>query len=242
MSDIGTTSGGGGYQATPPASDPAVTSSDPVAGERSIRYDSTADPSAGEPGYDNELHSIQTYVSDMLALERHIAQPLHRQLGMPDAARYPAAHATIAQIANLADAHVTALEQALATLGGHEADPIKSAWSELLGWGAAAIDAVRKTKISKSLRDDYTALNLAAVSYTMLHATAIGVGEPAVAELARTHLADYARMVMAINQVMPELVLQELTDDGETVAAGAAELIRQQTNAIWRGESDVTRF
>ncbi|HZO92195.1 MAG TPA: DUF892 family protein [Candidatus Baltobacteraceae bacterium] len=210
-----------------------------LATSASIRYDSTADDEAAAGG--DERHAIQTYVSDMLALERHIAQPLHRQLGMPDAARYPEAHAAIAQIANLADAHVTALEQLLATLGGHEADPVKSAWSELLGLGAAAIDAMRKTKISKSLRDDYTALNLAAVSYTMLHATAVGIGEPAVSDLARTHLADYARAIMGINQVIADVVLQELRDDGELVAVDAAERIRQQTNAIWRAESDVTQ-
>ncbi len=202
----------------------------------SIRYDSTTDETLG-----NERHSIQTYVSDMLALERHITQPLHRQLSLTETARYPDAHTAIARMANLADAHVTALEHALSLLGGHEADPLKSAWSEVLGWGAAAIDSVRKTKISKSLRDDYTALNLAAVSYTMLHATAVGLGDPAVAELARTHLTDYARAIMAVNQVIPEVVLDELRDDGELVSVDAADQIRQDTNAIWRGESDVTR-
>ena len=40
--------------------------------DQSIRYDSSATEGTGE----NERHSIQTYVSDMLALERHIAQPL----------------------------------------------------------------------------------------------------------------------------------------------------------------------
>jgi hypothetical protein len=46
---------------------------------------------------------------------------------------------------------------------------------------------------------------------------------------------------MKINQVIPDVVLQELRDDGEAVQTGAAELIRQTNNEIWKNESDVTR-
>jgi ferritin-like metal-binding protein YciE len=204
--------------------------------QQSVRYDSSAE-ATGE----NERHSVQTYVSDMLALERHIAQPLKRQLEMGDTAKYGAALGVISTITSLTESHEVALEQCLAQLGGHEASPVKSAWSSLLGAGAAAIDSVRKTKVSKNLRDDYTALNLAAISYTMLHATAVGLGDTAVADLAQRHLADYARVVMQITQVIPDVVLQELRDDGETVSTGAGELIRQTTNDIWKNQADVTR-
>lgn len=202
---------------------------------QSIRYDSTGQ--ADESG--RERHSIQTYVSDMLALERHIAQPLKRQRDMSDVDRYPQAKTVVAQLQTMNDSHVAALEECLKTLGGHPASPVKSAWSAMLGVGAAAIDSVRKTKVSKALRDDYTALNLAAVSYTMLHATCVGLGDAATAGLAKRHLADYARLVMQVNQIIPDIVLAELRDDGETVSTTAAATIRQETNEIWRSQSDV---
>ncbi len=228
MSDFGTAPGDGEYGTTPASAPLGTSATGEVPANQSIRYDSTAE----DETYGNERHSIQTYVSDMLALERHIAQPLHRQLSMTDTARYPDAHTAIARMANLADAHVTALEHALSLLGGHEADPLKSAWSELLGWGAAAIDSVRKTKVSKSLRDDYTALNLAAVSYTMLHATAVGLGDAAIAELARTHLTDYARMVMAVNQVIPAVVLAEcVTTASKSPSARPSAFARTPTRS-----------
>jgi ferritin-like metal-binding protein YciE len=200
-----------------------------------IRYDSAADVAGGE----NERHSIQTYVSDMLALERHIAQPLERQLKLGDTAKYGSALATIAQIKAFNDAHVAALDQALQQVGGHPASSVKSAWSDLLGAAAGAIDSVRKTKVSKSLRDDYTALSLASISYEMLYATAVGLGNAAIAAIAQRHLADYARVIMQINQVIPEIVLRELQDDGENVQATAAETIRQQLNEIWQSQSSV---
>ena len=201
--------------------------------DSTIRYDSSAQEGTGE----NERHSIQTYVSDMLALERHIAQPLQRQLDMDDTKKFPGALAVITNLKGLTDAHVTALEQCLEQLGGHEASAVKSAWSSLLGAGAAAIDSVRKTKVSKNLRDDYTALSLATISYTMLYTTTVGLGDTATADLAKRHLADYAQAVMTINQVIPEVVLTELQIDGQNVQAGAGDLIRQATNEIWKSQS-----
>ena len=203
-----------------------------------MRYDSSAPEETGR----NDRHSLTTYVSDMLALERHIEQPVKRQLSMQDTNKYPEAKTVIAQIASLTESHARALELCLKQLGGHEASGVKSAWSTLLGFGAAAVDSVRKTKISKALRDDYTALSLATMGYTMLHATAVGLGDGMVADLAKRHLADYARLVMQINQVMPLVVLQELRDDGETVQTDAAEMmIRRDTSEIWKSQAAVTR-
>ena len=196
-----------------------------------VRYDS-----ATETGGD-ERHAIQTYLSDMLALERHIAQPLERQSGMADTAKFPEAQQIVAKLRGLCEAHEAALKTQLDAVGGHAASPIKSAWSALLGGGAAAVDSVRKTKVSKSLRDDYTALALASIGYSMLETTALGAGDRAVADLAHRHLEDYARCVIQIGQAMPAVVLQELRDDGENVATGAAEEARRRAESAWRSNS-----
>jgi ferritin-like metal-binding protein YciE len=182
----------------------------------------------------DELHSLQTYVSDLLALEQHINQPLDAQLDSDDTARYPAARSVIQEIKAQNESHVQTLKRCLDDLGGHPAGPIKSAWSNLLGDAAAAIGASRKTKVTKWLRDDYTALSLASMSYTLLHATAVGLGDGNLAEIAKSGLADYARCMMKINEAVPEVVLGELQDDGIEVATGASETIRQQTQDVWR--------
>src|SRR5258707_15816739 len=92
----------------------------------SIRYDSDEATNAGA----DERHAIQTYLSDALALERHIAQPLARQRDMDDTARYGDAMSIIAQLKSLTDSHVVALEERLKMAGGHEASTVKSAWSQ----------------------------------------------------------------------------------------------------------------
>jgi ferritin-like metal-binding protein YciE len=201
---------------------------------QSTRYDSSGDTLG-----DNEKHSLQAYVSDLLALEQHIGKPLDGQLASDATKQYAQALAVVQSLKTQNEAHQAALKQCLDNLGGHPASPVKSAWSSLLGGAAAAIGAARKTKVTKWLRDDYTALNLAAMSYTLLHATAVGLGDSATAAVAKQGLADYARSVMQINQCIPDVVLGELREDGETVQTGAAETIRRQTNEVWKSQSSV---
>jgi ferritin-like metal-binding protein YciE len=173
-----------------------------------------------------------------LALERHISVPLDAQRGSDATAQYPAAQRLIETLHAQNAAHVEALDACLTSLGGHAASPLKTAWASLLGGAASALGGARKTKVTKWLRDDYTALNLATMGYTLLHATATGLGDTRVAALARQGLADYARSVMQINAVVPDVVLGELREDGENVVAGAADTVRQETHAIWRGQSE----
>ncbi len=182
---------------------------------------------------DDDRHTIATYVSDMLALERHIAQPVEAQLKSSDHQEYGTAISLITRLKSTTDAHITALENHLTAVGGHAGSPVKSAWSALLGGGAAAINQVRKTKVSKSLRDDYTALGLAAISYTMLNATALGLGDQTTAALAKRHLDDIAPLIVEMSKAMPMVVLQELKDDGENVTITAAELSKMQTGESW---------
>ena len=199
--------------------------------DTSLRYDSS-DVSDDTPR--NERHTVRTYVSDMLALERHIGQPLQRQLDMDDSAKFGQAAQIIASIKAISDAHVATLEDALNNAGGDAAAPIKSAFSSIIGAGAAAVDSIRKSKVSKNLRDDQVALALATISYTMLHTTALGLGDASTAQIAQRHLEDYTPLVMQISKAMPAVVLQELADDGENVQITAAQIAAQDTQKAWQ--------
>jgi len=199
-----------------------------------MNNDASTTPLGTRRDTDRDEHSLQTYLSDMLALEQHIGQPLARQTQFDDASSYGSAVAIITRIKTVSDAHVGSLESRLDTLGGDAASGIKSAWASLLGMGAAAIDSMRKTRISKSLRDDYTALSLATIGYTMLDATALALNDAPTAALARRHLADYAPIVMQIGLEMPQIVLQELRATGVRVDASVADAARKDAESAWR--------
>jgi len=185
----------------------------------------------------DERHTIATYLSDMLALEQHINGPISSQMNSDEHRSSPEAIRIIGTIKSVTDKHIAALDAQLKAAGGSATHGVKSAWSQLLGGGAAALNNVRKTKISKSLRDDYTALGLAAISYTMLHATAAGLGDRSTAALAKRHLDDIAPIIVDISQTIPTVVLEELRDDGENVTITAAQLTEETSNQAWSGRN-----
>ncbi len=181
----------------------------------------------------DEKHTIATYLSDLLALERHMAAPITTQTKSGEHQEYPEAAQIFARLKMLTDDHIARLEAQLKAVGGHPASGIKSAWSQLIGGGAAAINTARKTKVSKSLRDDYTALGLSSISYTMFHATALGLGDAASAALAKRHLDDITPIIVQISQIIPGVVLGELKEDGENVQVTAAQISAQVTGESW---------
>ena len=183
----------------------------------------------------SDQHSLATYVSDMLALERHIRIPFDTQRSDGDVQEYEDAAEVVNRLVALSDMHIDALKTTLDRLGGHEASPIKSAVTEFEGVVAGAIDKVRKTKVSKALRDDYTALALCCVSYSQLLSTANGLHDSDVATLAQRNLTDYANAIMQIGECMPGIVLRELNDTpGVDVDTALIDRSRQQISEAWR--------
>ena len=185
---------------------------------------------------DNE-HSIATYLSDMLALERHIRIPFEAQLKDDDFSDFGSAKQIVSRLTSLSERHIANLDGALKAAGGHEASPLKSAVSQFEGLVAGVIDKVRKTKVSKALRDDYTALALCTASYTMLHATASAMGKNTVATLAIGHLEDYTKCVMDIAEALPAVVIKELQSIGMNVDAGAIGQSVEATQRAWRPDA-----
>lgn len=178
--------------------------------------------------------TINTYVSDMIALERHIAEPIKHQasdeavLGSPKAAR------VVNEALSIMQNHIDALEQRLDALGGHAGSPFKSGVATALGSAAAAIGDVRKTEVSKYLRDDYSALSLASAGYTMLHTTALALGDSTTAALAKRHLADVATAIMRISATLPAVVLAELRDEGISIDTTVAAEADRGVDDAWR--------
>ncbi len=182
-------------------------------------------------------HSLQTYISDMLALEDHVRIPFETQLNDADLPKYPAAAAVVRRLSDLSNAHIQSLRSALEAAGGHEAHGTKSTVSSIEGWFAGAIDKMRKTKIAKALRDDYTALSLCTVSYSMLLATANAYGVPQVAQLAERHMRDYAEVIMEIGQAMPDVVVHDLQETGLPIASTDVAGSRAQIESVWRASA-----
>ena len=188
-------------------------------------------------GGDHEKHlkTLQDYVGDMVSLESHIEEALDRQL--KETKDHPGAAAAVQRYHDMVKHnrdHMKQVQESIGTTGGN---PIAKAGSAVLGKAAGLIDMVRSEGVSKALRDDYTAFNLAAVSYTMLHTTSIGLGNTEIATVCEEHLRSYARAIQEINHLIPSVVAWELEKDGHTVTANAIDQTTRMVDAAWQQTS-----
>jgi ferritin-like metal-binding protein YciE len=176
--------------------------------------------------------TIADYVGDMVALESHIEEALDRQL--TETQDDPEARAAVQRFHDLVKQHRDTLKTLQEQVGTTAGNPIIEVGATLLGKAAGVIDLVRTEGISKALRDDYTAFSLAAISYSMLHTTAMGLGNPRVAALAEQHLTNYAGAIERINEIMPGVVERELAKDGHQTDAAAVGQTRSMVAKAWK--------
>jgi hypothetical protein len=184
---------------------------------------------------EERMTTLQKYVSDMMAVEEHIGSAVKRQVKDDNLAKHTSrASEIINRIAETTERHEQDLKHHLETIGGDAAKGIKEVATAALGTLAGLYDKIRTEAISKMLRDDYTALNLAAVGYTMLYTTGLALNDQATAALALRHLQDYTTIIMEINVLIPNVVVTDLRDNGAVIAEGVLQQAIDNTQAAWQ--------
>jgi ferritin-like metal-binding protein YciE len=188
----------------------------------------------------NATEAVNSYVTDMLAVERHIKNAVSGQIEDLDE-DYPEVVRHLKVVSGEIDRHIDNLQALVERRveGGQAlADVVKRAGSAVLGAGAAAVDFIRNEKLPKNLRDDYTATSLAAIGYVMLYTTATSLGDREVADLAQRHLRDHARNVMLLHNLIPGAVITFLQKDDLPARPDALNEISRNLESVW---SDVAR-
>jgi hypothetical protein len=180
--------------------------------------------------------AINSYITDMLALEDHIEKAIRGQL--EDLKDYPDVTRDLKVIHRQVEHHVSDLRALSERRNARTpADVIKRVGSALLGLGAAAVDLIRTEGLPKNLRDDYTALSLASIGYVMLHTTATALDDLEVADLGRQHFADYAEALTVLQGIIPEAVVRYLKEEGFLVRGEVLPEINRTIEEVWSSVS-----
>jgi hypothetical protein len=176
---------------------------------------------------------LQQYVSDMVSLDEHIHEAIKRQIEDDRLKQFPEASKVVNTIHTTLDTHIDGLKAQLKSLGGEASGPVKEAVSAIAGVAAGLYDKVRHDPVSKMLRDDYTALSLAAISYTMLHTTGLALQNQPIADLAQRYLKDITPIIIDISQVIPGVVVKDLEDNEVLVDKAVGQEAVRKTQAAW---------
>lgn len=181
---------------------------------------------------------LNEHVTNMAAVATHIRDAVKGQVASADAAKYPEAHRVLARVHAAFDRHVTALEGFNdATEGGSVREAVKDVVGAVTGAAAGLYNQIRTDdKVSRMVRDTYTATGLACISYTMLHTTALGLKEPGLAALALAHLKDLTPLVGEMSEAVCHVVASELADEGEILDPSVAPTAVHNTQQAWSRE------
>ncbi|MGH7509549.1 MAG: hypothetical protein ACREMZ_08770 [Gemmatimonadales bacterium] len=180
--------------------------------------------------------TINSYITDMLALEDHIEKAIRGQL--EDLKDYPDVVRELKQIHRQVEHHVSDLRGLSERRNARTPmEVVKRVGSALLGLGAAAVDLIRTEGLPKNLRDDYTAFSLASIGYVMLHTTALGLDDREVADLARQHFADYAQALTLLHSLIPGAVIRYLKEEGLPVREDVLPQISRTIEEVWQAQS-----
>jgi hypothetical protein len=181
--------------------------------------------------------AINSYITDMLALEDHIEKAVKGQL--TDLKDYPDVLVALRDIHTKVEHHISDLR----TLSDQRkasgvVESVKRAGSALAGVAAGVIDLIRTEGLPKNLRDDYTAFNLANIGYVMLHTTALAFQDQEVADLAHQHFRDYTDAIMRLHNLIPAAVVRFLEQQGLPVRADIVSEVNANVAEAWKQTSD----
>jgi len=176
--------------------------------------------------------SLQKYTSDLLALENHFMNALKKQK-TSEQIKDEKVIELLHELDKMTSSHVTSLEHHVDRLGGELKSDIKTKIASFAGSLAGLIDAARTDTMSKMLRDDYTALSMITIGYTMLHTHALSEDDELLAELTKENLTNCTTMITEISKVVPLAVAREVTDDADR-AEDIGNMALNNTQAAWK--------
>lgn len=166
--------------------------------------------------------TLTQYVGDMHALEKHMLEAFESQ--QDHSKDVPEAHRVVQHLVEMSRRHIADLERRVDTLG-HSGksmtDAIKSAVSGIFGATSGLIGNLRTLSLSKDMRDNYTVLSLANISYEMLSTTALALNDTETAELAERHLRECIAAAQMVANLIPALVIRDLREEDVAVNADA---------------------
>ena len=179
---------------------------------------------------------LNTYVTDMNAVETHIHAAVERQLESDDTRKYPDAVQALTRLKTVLEQHTEALGAHIDQVeGGGFKETVKEALGSALGVAAGLYDQIRTDTVSRMIRDSYTATSLAAISYHMLYTTALGLKEERLATLALNNLKGLTPILVDLSKVVCTVVASELDDEDKIYTASVGTQAVTDTQTAWSG-------
>lgn len=190
---------------------------------------------------EKKQETILRHLQNLQALNREIRAALDRQQKDEALSEQGEAAGLVKRIDEALALQGERLEKRIDDLGGTGvAGELKERLARVMGMVEGLWQDLRDEPVSHALRDDYTALNLAAAHYTMLHAAGRALDDRMTADMAYQNLRELTPLVVEISQVLPLVVVAEMGKSHEGIDLAAATGAVEATHAAWQPETAET--
>jgi len=186
-----------------------------------------------ETGAEQRMNQLRRHLIDMIAFDNHVLGAVRRQLGNRHVEGMAEAREILEEVERSLEAQVVRLNEELDALGGDGGSPLKAAVTGITGAITGIADRFRSEPVSRMLRDDYVALSAAAISYSMLHTTALTLGSQTLADAAQLCMEQTTPLVVRISDAIPRIVTMELQRESVPMQPDVAEQAEQAAMGAW---------
>ena len=178
--------------------------------------------------------AIHKHLSDMYAVEQHIRDAVARQRDDERLKNNVEANQVVIEVERVLKQHLSALDDLADHYDTQVQSAAKEALGKALGIAAGLYDRVRgKHPLSRDIRDNYTALSLAAMAYTAFHTFGLAAGEDRIAKLAEEHLKEITPLLVEISKVLPDVVAKETAEQDFPADSSVAKQATANTQSAW---------
>lgn len=183
----------------------------------------------------NEKHqgSLKQYVNDMLALERDITNAIKLQVDDDRVKEHTDLTVILTQALKGSESRLLLLKQLSDQEGGSVGAVIKEGITAVTGTLAGIYGKVREHPVSRMVRDDIIALDVASVGYGMLLTLGLSIGHNECAALAGLGADETPPLIIALTDLLPAIVAQELAADAPLANPAAAQVAATRIRDAW---------
>ncbi|RJQ69417.1 MAG: hypothetical protein C4519_21660 [Desulfobacteraceae bacterium] len=184
---------------------------------------------------------LHKYASDMMGVERHFLEVLGYQTADHRLKDYMEAKEIVVKIQQVLATHIQNLERYADGLDVKRSESkLKEAATKVTGMATGFYNLMRlEDSVMRNLRDDYTALHMAAISYTMLHATALAHHDTELSMISLENLKDLTGLAIEMSRVIPAVVIKELSFEGKAPDVTVIQQAIDNTQSAWRTSQSV---
>ena len=183
----------------------------------------------------NETHhdSLKQYVNDMIGLEHHIINAVSLQREEDRVKIFGDLPTILDQLLSTSEARLVSLKKLSLAEDGAVGAAFKEGITSIAGSLAGLYGKIREHAVSKMVRDDIIAVHVTSIGYGMLLSLALAIGHEECAALATEGIEQTPPLIIALTDLLPMIVVQELAEDAPLKDPLAGKLAAVRIREAW---------